>query len=221
MSTVPHSAALLLAFIRRVETGRNDATAYDTIYGHNQGKLPKLPTQMTVDEIIKAGPGWTRAFRSSACGAYQFMNATLKDLKKSQGLTGAERFTPELQDRLGYALLKRRGYAGFMAGTISRIEFARNLAREWASLPVLVPTRGGSRNVERGQSYYAGDGLNKALISPEEIEVLLKRVRKAEHEPAPAETPAAPKKPAKGGWAFVAAILITVIGFILKATGVL
>ncbi len=80
MLNVPAGAAILLAFIRQTETGRKDASAYNTIYGHNENKLAKPITSMTVDEIIAAGPSWTKAYRSSAAGDYQFMNATLKDL---------------------------------------------------------------------------------------------------------------------------------------------
>jgi hypothetical protein len=43
------------------------------------------------------------------------------------------------------------------------------LAREWASLPVQRDQRGATRLVKRGQSYYAGDGLNKASATPEEV----------------------------------------------------
>lgn len=175
----PPGAALLLAFIRQTETGRKDASAYTTIYGHNESKLAKPITSMTVNEVIAAGPGWTKAYRSSAAGAYQFMNATLKDLKASEGLTGGETFTPALQDRLGLALLKRRGFEGFMAGTIGRNTFGLGLAREWASFPVLADVKGAHRAVKRGETYYAGDKLNRALVKPEAVEDVLTQVKMA------------------------------------------
>ncbi len=34
---------------------------------------------------------------------------------------------------------------------------------EWASLPVLADSQGDRQRIRRGQSYYAGDGLNRAL----------------------------------------------------------
>ena len=55
-------------------------------------------------------PGFTKSFGSSATGAYQFMYATLKELIPKCGLSGKEIFDAELQDRLGYELLRRRGY---------------------------------------------------------------------------------------------------------------
>lgn len=186
---VPAGAALLLAFIGGIEAPKG----YDVIYGNNQGKLPKPLTSMTVVEVIAAGPGWTKAFKSSAAGRYQFMNATLKGLKSELGLRGTQTFDANLQDRLGYHLLLRRGYAAFMAGQICATEFGKRLAQEWASLPVLAETKGGSRTVMRGQSYYAGDGLNKSLVRPEEVETLLAQV-KASPEVVPPSTrpPVAP-----------------------------
>lgn len=178
----------LLAFIRATETGRKDASAYTTIYGHNEGKLPKPITSMTLDQVIAAGPGWTKAYKSSAAGAYQFLNSTLKDLKASEVLTGKETFNVALQDRLGLALLKRRGLDSYLAGKLSMAAFGNNLAKEWASFPVLINIKGAHRNVKRGETYYAGDKLNKALVKPEAVEAVLALV-KAE---TPVSKPATP-----------------------------
>lgn len=182
--TVPLGAAMLLDFIRKTEVGRADRASYDVIFGHNQDKLPKPVTSMTLAEIQKAQASWTKRFGSSATGGYQFMRKTLGDLIKELKLSGTQRLDPGLQDRLGYHLLKRRGYEQFMAGKISRNEFGKRLAMEWASFPVLAATKGQHRNVKRGQSFYAGDGLNKALVSPAAIEALLDRVKSG----APAAT---------------------------------
>ncbi len=212
MANVPAGAAILLAFIRQTETGRKDASAYDTIYGHNENKLSKPLTSMTVDEVIAAGPGWTKAYRSSAAGAYQFMNATLKDLKASEGLTGREVFTPALQDRLGLALLKRRGFDGFMAGTIGRSAFGLGLAREWASFPVLADTKGAHRAVARGQTYYAGDKLNKALVKPEAVEAVLTQVKQGATSTQPVPTvPLPDPKPGGANPTIIAAIILAAL----------
>ncbi|MEX3009014.1 hypothetical protein [Hoeflea sp. TYP-13] len=181
--TIPAGAAVLLDYIRKTEVGTADRSGYDVIYGHNQGKLPKPVTSMTIDEIQTAQRSWTRRFRSSATGGYQFMRATLKGLKDELGLSGSQRLDPDLQDRLGYHLLVRRGYHDFMGGRISRTEFGKRLAMEWASFPVLAMTRGSERTVHRGQSYYAGDGLNKALVAPETLEQIIDRAKAAAAEP--------------------------------------
>ncbi|MFK3776570.1 hypothetical protein [Agrobacterium sp. NPDC089420] len=57
------------------------------------------------------------------------------------------------------------------------MQFGLNLAREWASFPVLSATKGEHRDVARGQSYYAGDRLNKSLVKPEQVEQRLRHVR--------------------------------------------
>ncbi|WP_420959372.1 hypothetical protein [Brucella sp. IR073] len=191
--TVPAGAALLLDFIRLTETGRSDRASYDVIYGHNQDKLSKPITSMTIGELVDAQEDFTRRFKSSACGGYQFMRATLQGLAKGLGLSGKQVFDPDLQDRLAYHLLKRRGYEDFAAGKISRTEFGKRLAMEWASFPVLAATKGAHRQLKRGQSYYSGDPLNKALVTPAKVEAVLEKVRVAAQAvavvpPAPPET---------------------------------
>lgn len=94
-------------------------------------------------------------------------------LAKFGGFDGKRKFDPELQDRLAYALLDRRGYEKFAAGKLSIVAFGLALAQEWASFPVLEDCQGAHRKVKRGETYYAGDHLNKALISPETVEAIL------------------------------------------------
>ncbi|RVG29904.1 hypothetical protein CN233_18055 [Sinorhizobium meliloti] len=196
--TVPPGAAILLDFIRETEVGRSDRASYDVIYGHNQAKLPQPLTTMTYGEVVDAQKAWSKRFGSSAAGGYQFMRATLIDLAKAvHSISGTDRFTPDLQDRLGYRLLVRRGYAEFIVGKITLVQFAEKLAKEWASFPVLVSCKGAHRVLKRGQSYYAGDGLNKALVKPEKVEAVLKEVLEAArrpHEPVEEKAPALVEK---------------------------
>ena len=88
-------------------------------------------------------------------------------------MRGVQVMDPNLQDRLGYHLLRRRGYDDWILGKISDTIFGKQLAQEWASLPVLAATKGAHRNVFRGQSYYEGSRLNKSLISAERVEKIL------------------------------------------------
>jgi len=210
--SIPPAAAILLDFIRKTEVGRKDRASYDVIYGHKQHKLAKPLTSMTIGEIVDAQKSWSKNHGSSAAGGYQFMRATLIDLSKELHLRGDQVFNPDLQDRLGYHLLKRRGYESFMAGTISQEEFGKRLAQEWASLPVLAATRGATRMVGRGQSYYAGDGLNKALVDPVEFEMVLQVAKAAGNghtvpfpSPGP-QTPAEPKPAPVGRGGAIAAL---------------
>ena len=192
---------MLLDFIRSIEIGRTDRASYDVIFGNRQTALEQPITQMKLGDLIDAQKqwstkAWAKRFKatkaSSAAGGYQFMRATLIDLSKELNLLGNQVFEPDFQDRLGYHLLKRRGYEDFAAGRISRTEFGKRLAQEWASLPVLAPTKGGSRNVSRGQSFYAGDGLNKSLVAPETVETLLNRIKTAAPKPVQPSPPPVP-----------------------------
>ena len=67
---------------------------------------------------------------------------------------------------------------------------------EWASFPVLADTKGATRSIKAGQSYYAGDGLNKALVSPAAVRQELAKARAAvvapPSAPLPPQTPAVP-----------------------------
>jgi len=219
--TVPAGAAILLDFIRKTEVGRKDRASYDVIYANKQHKLAKPLTSMTIGEVVDAQRTWSKNHGSSAAGGYQFMRATLIDLSKELHLRGDQVFNPDLQDRLGYHLLKRRGYEDFMAGRINRTEFGKRLAMEWASFPVLAATQGQKRKVQRGQSYYAGDGVNKALVDPAEVEMVLQVVKsagKGHAAPSPSpepQTPAepepapAPAQPGKAG--ILAAILAALV----------
>lgn len=217
--TVPSGAAILLDFIRKTEVGRTDRASYDVIYGQNQHKLKKQITAMTIGELVDEQASFTMRFKSSASGGYQFMRKTLQDLSRELRLNGRQMFDPDLQDRLGYHLLKRRGYEEFMAGKITMTEFAKRLAMEWASFPVLAATKGQHQQLKRGQSYYDGDALNKALVKPEAIEAVLRKAKaggnelpkSAPEKPEAENLPPEPEKP-KPVWKSKRAWLWSYIG---------
>lgn len=217
--TVPVGAALLLDFIRQTEVGRKDRASYDVIYANKQGTLAKPLTSMTLDEVLAAQRGWSKNNGSSAAGGYQQMRATLSGLMAELGLSGSQRFDADLQDRLGFHLLKRRGYRQYVDGTINAVEFGKRLAQEWASFPVLADCKGAHRQLKRGQSYYAGDGLNKALVAPEKIESLLLLVRKAPDPvpvPQPTVQPAPAPVPRKGFWQVLVEVITKIIERVWK-----
>jgi len=171
--SIPPAAAVLLDFIGDIEAPKG----YDTIYGNNQDKLKKRLTAMTLAEVQTQQRDWTRRFRSSAAGRYQFMRNTLEGLIKELKLDTTQKFTADLQDRLAYVLLRRRGYDAFMNQRISVTEFGKRLAQEWASFPVLAGTQGAHRYVREGETFYAGDGLNKSLVKPEQVRTLLDKMQ--------------------------------------------
>lgn len=186
--TVPLPAAKILDFIGSKEA----PNGYDTVYGNNQRKLTKQITEMTVDELIANQSGFTRNFGSSASGRYQFMRATLQDLKRTEKLSGREIFTPDLQDRLGFALLKRRKYDQWVSGKINHDQFMIELAKEWASFPVPYDMQGAHRRVRRGETYYAGDKLNKSLVGPDTVWNTLVAASQLQDEPIQVAEPDIP-----------------------------
>ena len=123
-------------------------------------------TAMTVDQVL----AWQDGRRFPACGRYQIIRMTLVSLKEELALTGAEIYDPALQDRLGGALLRRRGLDEFLAGRMRREVFALSVAREWAALPgVLAPFF--------AKSVYAGDGVNRALVGVQEYLAAIDLIR--------------------------------------------
>ena len=126
-------------------------------------------TEMSVGSVLK----WQRSVRpevaSTACGEFQFIYVTLNDLVKAGEIEQGMAFD-ETAQRLGaLALMDRRGLEKCVSGRMSVEDFALNLAKEWASLPVPRDIERRGRTVKAGQSYYAGDGLNKSLVSPREV----------------------------------------------------
>ncbi|QIG67194.1 lysozyme-like protein [Rhizobium phage RHEph15] len=169
--TIPGSAAAILNFISGPESRGN----YDCYNSNVQDKLPKRLTSMTLKEVLAIN--WRSiGARSSAAGRYQIIRDTLLGLIAELKLPTSAKFTADLQDRLGYHLLRRRGYDAWTLGKIDTIEFAKRLAQEWASLPVLAGTKNYKNvNISRGSSYYAGDGLNKHGVTADEFQSALNK----------------------------------------------
>lgn len=212
--TIPLPAARILDLIGSIEAPKG----YDTLYGNNQDKVAFRLTTLTLDNVIASGPTWTKKYKSSACGRYQFMNDTLKDLKKTEKLTGNEVFSPDLQDRLAFALLKRRGYSQWINGVISHDDFMIGLAKEWASFPVPYAMQGRHRKVKRGETYYAGDALNKALVTPEVVWLCLRdayegRMIPTAQEPVVAQPVPAPVTKPDQTLSFWQRVLVAFAGF--------
>lgn len=155
----------LLALIRTAEGGKG---GYNADFANNNHWV--LVTR-TFDNVIDLSRSQVSrgGEASSAVGAYQFLSTTLISLKTALRLTGKEIFNENFQDDLAVALMVRRGLILFLRGGISNYTFCNNLAKEWASLPVVTAISNGKRVVQPGQSYYAGDGLNKAFHRPADV----------------------------------------------------
>ena len=135
---------------------------YDAYFGKPANTELKL-TEMTVKQVM----AWQETYvsagsKSSAAGKYQIIRPTLAGLVHELEIDENLPFDAALQDRLAIALIERRGSVDYADQKISREQFAANLAKEWAAMPRVL---GGNPD----DSYYAGDGLNKARISVDEV----------------------------------------------------
>lgn len=164
----------LLDFISRQESRGN----YNAIWGGiKKEQRPKLLlTQMTVSEVLAWQDSIDHLYQSEAAGRYQVLEDTLRGVYKEAGLRLDSPYDTIGQDAIGTALLKRRGLTSYIVGAISAKKFANNLAREWASLPVVTGPK-------RGRSYYAGDGLNKSHVTVEAFMLAVESVKNTQEEP--------------------------------------
>ena len=167
--SIPAAAGYILDGISQPESNGD----YNVFNGFVQAKLPKKLTKMTLQEVL--GIDWKSiGANSSAAGRYQIIRETLYGLIAELGLKRTTLFSADLQDRLAYHLLRRRGYDAWTLGKIDTTEFGKRLAMEWASLPVLAGTKNyKGKNIKRGTSYYAGDGLNSHGITADQFEDML------------------------------------------------
>lgn len=183
----------LLAFIRKPESGGD----YNIVYGgiRKSHRPPKPLTKMTIGEVLKWQDSIDALYPSEAAGAYQIMEDTLRKLHVEAKFPATALFDKATQDALAVQLLKRRGLDKYLAGNMTPEAFANELAKEWASLPVVSGPK-------KGRSYYAGDGLNKSHVSVEDFFAVVRKVREA---PA-VETAKHDNNPPATLWTFLRAI---------------
>ena len=154
----PVSAKPLLDLIARVESKGN----YNAYFG-NPGNTSIKFTEMSIADVLSWQEDFIAAGHpSSAVGRYQIISTTLKSLVQQLDIDTNQPFNEAMQDRMAVALLERRGATEYVNNQIDEQQFAAELAKEWAALPRVVGDR-------PEQSYYAGDGLNKALVIVDEV----------------------------------------------------
>lgn len=154
-----HPAQDLLDFIGRFEARNN----YNMIFG---GQVVPELTTMNLNEVLVLMARMLEDQRrrrgraiSTAVGKYQIIRKTLRTLITRMRLDPATTiFSEATQDRMALDLLRVRGYERFVAGQLSDVDFAINVAKEWASMPM-----------PNGKSFYAQDGINKSLVSYDEF----------------------------------------------------
>ena len=157
----------LLELIGEVESKNN----YNAYYRKPNNKNNPRLDAMTINQVLN----WQDSYiasgsKSSAAGYYQIIRKTLRHLLNKMNIPSSTIFSAQLQDEMAVHLMKERGLDEFLAGNLALSSFANELAKIWASLPVV-------NGENKGKSYYAGDGLNKALVSVSAIVSKLEEVR--------------------------------------------
>jgi muramidase (phage lysozyme) len=158
----PFDSKVLLDKIGSIESAKG--------YDYEFGNRPVPLSTMTLGEVLQHQQKRRKeGAKSSAVGRYQFMFETLSEIvrKNPRDFPTDAKFTPDMQDKAATLLMERRGLKEFMSGSMDEKTFARNLSKEWASLP----------NPETGRSYYDGDGLNKSLTTSKEMTGILRRAK--------------------------------------------
>ena len=111
-------------------------------------------TDMTLDQVRQLQQRLVSERGGSPVGRYQIIDDTLDSLMARMGLNGQERFTAQLQDRMGLLLARDAGLDAWQAGRLPDQTFAHNLSQIWAGLPADASNR----------SYYEGVAGNRATI---------------------------------------------------------
>ena len=148
----------ILEVVAKGESGGN----YNAYFGNGANTTLRF-TDMTIQEVMEWQANYVeQGSPSNAVGKYQIIGPTLSGLVQELHISVHQRFDARMQDKMAVALINRRGAENFIKGKLSKEQFAANLSMEWASLPKVV-------GPNADQSYYAGDGLNKAHIARDEI----------------------------------------------------
>jgi len=140
---------------------------YNAWYGNAEQDRVDL-SGLTVNEIRDLQNDLVRSNGGSAIGRYQLLDDTLEGLIDRMGLTGHERFTPELQDQMALELARDAGMEGWVGGRISDERFAQNLSEIWAGLP---------RDASN-QSHYEGLQGNQATVDWHTVVGTLRDIRR-------------------------------------------
>jgi muramidase (phage lysozyme) len=154
----PTAYTPLLSVIAEGESSGN----YNAHYGNSANDTLRF-TDMPVGAVLD----WqektvSEGSPSSAVGRYQIVRPTLVKLVQQLNIEPSAPFDETLQDRLAIALLEKRGSQAYVNRTLSREQFAANLAQEWAALPRVT-------GPNPQDSYYAGDGLNASRVSTKAV----------------------------------------------------
>lgn len=183
-SSGPMSADAFADIIGRAES-RNDYSAFNDTYTDQTGRRRVRAsyntnlTNMTLGEVMAA----QAEGNIFAAGRYQVIPETLKLAAAHLQLDPNDKFDSSMQDRIFKEYLitvKRPQIAAYLRGEGSLEAATLAAAREWASVGVPPGIKLNSGRISQGgESYYAGDGLNKAHITVGEVQGALTATRES------------------------------------------
>jgi len=143
------------ALLDLIASGEAINGSYDSV---NTGKIGKILTglsNMTVAEVMKRQADGE--FR--AAGRYQIIPSTLNGLVRQGIVKPTDKFDSATQDKLANALIDAR----LRAAGDDPIKQQLELSKEWAAIA----------NPLTGNSYYAGNGIDKASITSAQVQGVL------------------------------------------------
>src|SRR5690606_21398214 len=107
--------------------GYNETLAYGRLTG---GDVDLVSMTLTQIDALQTRMLQHRenVWNSSALGRYQIVRTTLRNIRKTLGLSGSELFDADMQDRLACFLLGQRGIDKYLAGRLSEDTLLLNLA---------------------------------------------------------------------------------------------
>jgi hypothetical protein len=151
------------------------------IEGQGSSKYPLLKKAVSDSTIAEVKAFQSRGRDSNgqlwAVGRYQIIPTTLKGIQKSLNLSDSLKFSQEVQDQMGYALmLERTNLKNYLTGAVednkeNRQKASLDMAKIWSSIGVPYAVNGKSIN----QSYYSSD---HASVKTEVIQDKLEELRK-------------------------------------------
>lgn len=161
----------------------NDYTVYNTGTRTKPMKVYNRDfSKYTVREHIAnkstSGNGPDRVF---ALGRFQIIPTTTEGSYKKAGLTLDSVLSPQNQDLLFYKALLPSAAIRYINKQSDDIDAAViAIAKVWASVGVPMPMRGAHRMLQKDESYYAGDGTNKAHTTSAQMKEALRQERGGE-----------------------------------------
>ena len=177
----------LLPLLAKAESGDYN----QLVFPYPKSKAPsKAPlTEMNIKEVLAYQSQMAESgnYPSNAVGKYQIIRSTLKGGVEALKIPLSQKFDKTTQDRLYYEYLtgsgpnaKRQNLGKYLDGKVpdtseNLMKAQMDLAMEFASIGVPRKVKASElgkgapkRDLEVGVSFYSGDGVNKASVSPQQ-----------------------------------------------------